>query len=212
VRGLVPGLPSPHPLGPALPGIYLEDDFTQRFVGALDEVLAPIFGTLDNFDSYLDPDLAPDDFVTWLGTWVGALLDESWSVDRRRAVVASAVDLYRMRGTAASLAAQIEIHTGGSVEIVENGGTAWSVDPGGELPGSPGPAMIVRVHVPDPKAVDVGRLDALVGAAKPAHVAHQIEVVGTGSSPRSRRGSGGSTSDDGPTGDGSPANGAAEAG
>ena len=192
MRGLVPGLPSPHPLGPALPGIYQEDDFTQRFVGALDEVLAPIFGTLDNFDSYLDPSLAPDDFVAWLGTWVGAMLDDSWSVDRRRAVVASAVDLYRMRGTAASLAAQIEIHTGGSVEIVENGGTAWSVDADGELPGSPGPAMIVRVHVPDPKTVDVARLETLVAAAKPAHVAHRIEVVAGGGSARSRRAASGS--------------------
>ena len=31
--------------------------------------------------------------------------------------------------------------------------------------------------VPDPKAVDAPRLDALVAAAKPAHVMHRIEIV-----------------------------------
>jgi len=187
MRGLVPGLVSPHPLGPALPAIYQEDDFTQRFVTALDEVVAPLFSTLDNLDAYLDPHLAPDDFVTWLGTWVGAALDETWDLDRRRAVVASAVDLYRLRGTAASLAAQVEIQTGGTVEIIENGGTAWSVDPGGELPGSAGPAMIVRVSVADPRSVDTARLEALIATAKPAHVAHRLEIVASGSGPRARK-------------------------
>ena len=35
----------------------------------------------------------------------------------------------------------------------------------------------VRVKVPDPTAVPVARLDALVATAKPAHVAHRVEVV-----------------------------------
>ena len=96
---------------------------------------------------------------------------------RRRAIVARAVELYRLRGTAAGLAGQVEIQTGGSVEIVENGATGWSVDPGGDLPGSPEPMVVVRVRVPDPKSVDATRLDALVAAAKPAHVMHRIELV-----------------------------------
>jgi phage tail-like protein len=177
MRGSIAGLTSPHPLGPALPALYQDDDFAQRFLGGLDEVLAPIFSTLDNFDAYLDPHLTPDDFLSWLAGWVGIALDESWEESRRRAIVARAVELYRMRGTAAGLAGQVEIQTGGRVEIVENGATGWSVDPGGELPGSPEPLVVVRVTVPDPKAVDAARLDMLVAAAKPAHVLHRIELV-----------------------------------
>jgi len=82
-----------------------------------------------------------------------------------------------MRGTAAGLAGQVELQTGGSVEIMENGATSWSVDPGGELPGSPDPLVVVRVTVPDPKAIDATRLDAVVASAKPAHVLHRIELV-----------------------------------
>ena len=177
MRGLVAGLGTPHPLGPALPALYQDDDFAQRLLAGLDDVMAPIYSTLDNFDAYLDPHLTPDDFLAWLGGWVGIALDESWDVERRRAIVGRAVDLYRMRGTALGLAGQVEIQTGGHVEIVENGATGWSVDPGGELPGSPEPLVVVRVTVPDPKGVDAQRLDALVATAKPAHVMHRIEIV-----------------------------------
>jgi phage tail-like protein len=184
MRGVVKGLASPHPMGPALPALYQDDDFAQRFLGALDEVIAPIYSTLDNFDSYLDPRLTPDDFLSWLAGWVGIALDEGWDEERRRAIVARAAELYRMRGTAIGLAGQVEIQTGGRVEIAENGATGWSVDPGGELPGSPEPLVVVRVTVPDPKAVDTQRLDALVSAGKPAHVLHRIEIV-KGSAARS---------------------------
>jgi phage tail-like protein len=184
VRALVPGLISPHPLGPALPAIYQDDDFAQRMLDGLDAVIAPIYSTLDNFDAYLDPATAPEDFLAWLAGWVGIVLDESWDQARRRTIVARAVELYRMRGTAAGLAGQVELQTGGSVEIMENGATAWSVDPGGAMPGSPEPLVVVRVIVPDPKSIDAGKLDALVATAKPAHVLHRIEIVKGSASPR----------------------------
>lgn len=176
----VAGLPSPHPLGRSLPAVYQEDDFAQSLLRALDEVLAPVISTIDNLDAYLDPRLAPDDFVTWLAGWVGIAGDDSWDADRRREAVASAAELYRLRGTAAGLARQIEIHTGGTVEITENGGTAWSIDAGGEIPGSAKPLVVVRVVVDDPDSVDRARLNALIAAAKPAHVEHRFEVVKAG--------------------------------
>lgn len=184
MRGSVAGLASPHPLGPALPALYQEDDFAQSMMSALDEVLAPVVSTIDNIDAYLDPYLTPEDFLTWLGGWVGLAIDETWTIERRREAVGRAVELYRRRGTPLGLEQQIEIHTGGTVEITENGGTAWSIDPGGELPGSPKPLVVVRVHVDDPKSIDPVRLDALVGAAKPAHVEHRVEIVRAGKAPK----------------------------
>lgn len=177
MRGFVPRLVNPHPLGPSLPALYQDDDLAQRMLEGFDAVLAPVYSTIDNFDSYLDPWLTPVDFLPWLAGWVGISLDEGWDEDRRRAIVSRAVELYRLRGTAAGLAGQVEIQTGGSVEIVENGATGWSVDPGGDLPGTADPMVVVRVTVPDPKAIDAQRLDTLVAAAKPAHVMHRIEIV-----------------------------------
>lgn len=177
MRGLVPDLDTPVPLGPTLPALYQEDDFSQRFVGAFDAALAPIFASLDCFDAYLDPFVAPDDFLAWLAGWVGIEIDETSSPERQREIIARAVDLYRMRGTAAGLTAHVSILTGGHVEILESGAAGWSIDPGGEMVGSPEASLVVRVEVADPSTVDPRRLDALVAAAKPAHVPHRVQVV-----------------------------------
>ena len=122
-----------------LPALYQEDPFAQRFTAAFDEVLAPAISTIDNIGAYLDPALTPDDFLEWLGGWVAALLDETWPIERRRAFVAQAADLHRRRGTLAGLADHVRVFTDGEVEVVENGGAAWSATSGGALPGSAQP-------------------------------------------------------------------------
>jgi phage tail-like protein len=183
MRGTVTALRSPHPVGDLLPGVYAEDDLLQRFVSAFDEVLAPVFGVLDCFDAYLDPALAPADFVDWLAHWVAlsselepALADE-WSPDRRRTLVARAVDLHRWRGTRRGLVMLLEAVTGGQVEVVDSGGCTASPVSGGALPGAERPGLTVRVRVADPSTVDLVRLEALVALNKPAHLPHTLEVV-----------------------------------
>ena len=177
MRGTPPGLPSPHPIGEHLPGLYRDDAFTQRFTAAFDEVLAGALQVLDCFPAYLDPALAPEDFLEWIGSWVGAAPDETWPLERRRAFVASATELFRMRGTAAGLAAHVAIFTGGEVEIAEPGAAGWSHDAGTTLPEGSSPDLLIRIRVNDPKAVPAARLEALVAASKPAHVPHRVEVV-----------------------------------
>jgi phage tail-like protein len=176
-RGHVPGLASPHPMGDRLPAVYLEDSLVQRMTSALDEVLAPVFSSLDNLDAYLDPALAPEDFLQWLGTWVGMALDESWPPERRRAVLAAAVGLYRVRGTAGGLAAYLRLLTGADVEIEESGGTSWSQGAYPSVPGTAGFRMLVRVREPEGVSLNAARIDALVSAAKPAHVVHRVQIV-----------------------------------
>jgi len=164
------------PLGPTLPGLYHDDEFTQRFMTAFDEVLAPVMSTIDNFAAYLDPALTPEDFLDWLAGWVGVLLDETWPIERRRAFIAIAAQLYKTRGTAAGLAAQVRLFTAGDVEIVESGGSAWSPTADAEPPGSPDFSVTVKVTPPAKGKVETARLNALVAAAKPAHVRHTVEV------------------------------------
>jgi phage tail-like protein len=176
-RGLVSSLSTPHPLGQYLPSLYQEDDFAQRFLSAFDAALAPIFSTLDNLTAYMDPWLAPEDFLDWLGSWFGLVLDEAWSVERRRALVANAFEFYRMRGTSRGLKAHVEVFTGGTVEVIDTGGLATSTTAGAPFPGSPNFAVLVRIQVDDPTAVNMVRLEALVAAAKPAHLTHKIQVV-----------------------------------
>ena len=177
MRGTLPGLTSPAPLVDLLPAVFQEDEMTRRFTAGFDDVLAPIFLTLDSLEVLVDPAVCPDDFLDWLAGWIGLVLDENWPVDRRRELVARGVELYRMRGTVAGLRAELEIFTGGTVEIGESGGTAVSPTPGGQLPGEPSPRLAVRVTVDDPSRLSERTLDALVTAAKPAHVVHRVEIV-----------------------------------
>jgi phage tail-like protein len=173
----MPGLASPHPLIDHLPGLFQDDDFSRRFVSAFDAALAPVIASLDNFTAYIDPWLAPEDFLEWLAGWFGIVLDDSWTLERRRALVARAFEFYRMRGTPGGLQAQVELLTGGTAELHETGGTASSATAGAALPGSPNFALLVRVTVEDPASVSLSRLNALVAAAKPAHVTHKVELV-----------------------------------
>jgi phage tail-like protein len=179
MRGRIPGLPSPVPVVSRLPAVLQEDEFLQRFLASFDESLAPVFLTLDGLASYVDPRLAPEDFLTWLAEWVGVRVDEHWPVAQRREVVAHGALIHRRRGTAAGIADAVRLTGAGvvDVDVEDSGGTVWSSSPGSELPGSPRAALHVRVHARSQDDVDVGRLDAVVRAVKPAHVPHTLEVV-----------------------------------
>ena len=184
MRGTVTGLSSPHPLGGLMPAVFQDDNFTMRWTAALDDVLAPVMASLDCIEAYVDPMLAPEDFLVWLAGWSGMVLDENWPLPRQRAVVAATAELYRSRGTSAGLRRHLELVTGGQVEITESGGVTWSVTPTlAETSGGPGdhqgPWVTVRVSVPDPDQINVRALDALIGAIKPAHVIHRLEVAGS---------------------------------
>jgi phage tail-like protein len=178
LRTELAGLPSPHPIGERLPAVYAEDTFVQNFTAALDEVLAPVFVTLDCFSSYLDPGLAPADFIDWLATWVALQVDEDWSQARRRELVANAVELHRWRGTCRGLAAHVRLLTGGDVQVIDSGRCAASNQPDAPLPGNPVPRVQIRVRVPDPTAVDRPLLLAAIADAVPAHVRVDLEIVG----------------------------------
>jgi phage tail-like protein len=176
VRNHVDGLTSPHPLGPTLPALFAEDDFAQRFVGGIDDVLSPLLSTLDNLPAYLDPWLAPPDFLDWLSHWVGAATESNEPVERRRAVIARAAGLYAWRGTARGLTDAIEAATGYTAEIRDSGGVAWSQRAGATRSSSTRSGVAVVLRVPDPGAVDRAHLDALVRAAVPAHLPVHLEV------------------------------------
>jgi phage tail-like protein len=176
MRGTVAGLATPYPIGTLLPAVYQEDPFAMGFTAGLDDVLATAIATIDCIDSYVDPMITPADFLEWLGGWVGAQMDENAPENRQRALVAASVDLHQRRGTVGGLRAHLELLTGGRVEVVDSGGTAWSATPNAELPGAASPRLAVRVVADDP-AVTKGLVETAVAQSKPAHVKHRIEVM-----------------------------------
>lgn len=172
MRGEIDGLESAHPIGLALPAMYQEDEFAQRFVSGLDPALAPIFTTLDCIDSYFDAKVAPPDFLVWLAQWVGVDVDENWTPERQRDLVYEMVDLYSRRGTIDGLRQLVRISTGVEAEIIDSGGSTWSPTPGGQPPGDPEPRLRVRLPA---GAANARRVAAFVKDATPAHVLVEVE-------------------------------------
>jgi phage tail-like protein len=176
MRAAVRGLESRYPLGTMLPALYAADDFAQRFTAGLDVVLAPILATLDNFACYLEPTLAPEDFLDWLGGWVAADVDPDAPGPRRREAVARAVEFHRWRGTRRGLAEYLRLRFGVEPEIEESGGAAWSTTPGTEPPGSPEPFLLVRLRDAGP-TTRTEDIEAAVATCVPAHVRYRIEML-----------------------------------
>lgn len=176
MRGLIDGLPSPHPLGAGLPGLYLQDEFAQGLTAGLDEVLAPVLTTLDCLPAYFDPATAPGDLVGWLAGWLGTTLDADHTPERRRELVLAGIELLRRRGTVRGVRDAVAAVFDRAPEISESGGAGWAARPGAPFPGAAGATLLVRLGVPDPDDFDLRRLDQVVAAAKPAHVRHRVEA------------------------------------
>ncbi|MEH1016917.1 phage tail protein [Micromonospora sp. CPCC 206060] len=184
MRGAVPGLASPHPIGQALPAAYLEDDFAQRFTAGLDEVLAPVLLTLDCLDAYLDLDLAPPDFLDWLAGWVaapvdgdgpvggGAPVDGDGPAHQRRELVRHAVELHRWRGTARGIALAVELATGAPVEVTDSGGVSCSTTP----TDAPPPEGQAEVRVRIARGADEAVVRRILAATVPVHVRVAVET------------------------------------
>ena len=176
-RALVEDLPTPVPLGSLLPDVFRRhDDNIARFTEALDEVIAPVWLALDCYDAYLDPMLAPLDFVELLAGWVGFPLDRNWSPAQTRRLVATAVELYRRRGTRRGIEDLVKAYTGVVPTISDSGGSVWSTEPGTPPPGSAEPSVRVQVDLPEQAPADLEQLTRLIAANVPAHVSVFVEI------------------------------------
>ncbi|HLL64140.1 MAG TPA: phage tail protein [Micromonosporaceae bacterium] len=172
MRGAIEGMAPPESLAAGLPPAFFGNDFTRGMIEAFDQVLVPVFATLDDFDAYLDPRYAPEDFLRWLAGWLGFPLDERWPAERLREQLADAVEALLWRGTVRGVAAAVRAYTGVQPEVQDTGGVSSSARPLGRLPGDPRPRLVVRV--PAGGYVDPDVLERIVAEVKPAHVAHEI--------------------------------------
>jgi phage tail-like protein len=162
----------------AVPAVYQEDPLFLELCHAFDELIAPLVSAMDCFAAYLDPWLAPDDFLPWLADLVGcAPLPPDTVAARER--VAGAVVTYAERGTptavriAAARAAEVPDDC---VHLDDSGGTRWSTAPLAVHDWPGGPARINVLIQPDRDPDDVAddvraALQAEAGVHCPIEVA-----------------------------------------
>ena len=181
-RAAVPGLASPAPLLDRLPALYADSDFARRFVTAFDDVLAPVFAVLDCLEAYLDPWLAPPDFLAMLGRWTAADTDTSQPASQPaspagRRLVAEAVAAHAARGTIRGLTERLTRVFGVDADVSDNGGVSWSATAEGPLPGTDELYLRVRIRSARHDTLSLSRIRTLIEADRPAHVPVRIEVI-----------------------------------
>ena len=93
-----------------LPDIYYQDDEVLRnFLGCFEKIWNEFDVQIENLHTFFDPNLAPIDFLPWLGAWVGITLDEDISEKQMRELLAKAIWLHQRQGTAAALRERLRI-------------------------------------------------------------------------------------------------------
>jgi phage tail-like protein len=118
------------PIAGSVPAMLAEDPLFHELCSAFDELLAPMESALDCFGAYLDPELAPPDFLGWLDAMVGGGAEPWWPTQRRRAHLADTMQAHRLRGTAEGLRRTVAAAVGVPLEQVvvdDPGGVRYSV-------------------------------------------------------------------------------------
>ncbi|MFQ3561110.1 phage tail protein [Streptomyces gramineus] len=176
MRSAVPGLGSPYTLAQQLPAVFQDDPVAEGLTAAWDEALAPVISSLDCLDAYLDPRIAPSDFVRWLAERLG-VPEGAWPVERRRAMTMDAVRLHARRGCSDALRTWLSHMTGERVDVHDSSGVYTSAVPDGAFPETGAGPVRIRVLAsggtrPAPEAIA-----AMVATCLPAHVPFRVEVV-----------------------------------
>jgi len=169
-----------------LPPAYRDRDydFLGRFLLIFESIMDPLINTVDNIALNFDPRITPESILPWLAAWVDQALDENWPIERRRALVAKASELYRWRGTRRGLSEYLRIYTGKKPEILE-------YIPGmildektllGEntVLGSSGSGhhFTVTIDATEGENIDPRTIKSIIDSQKPAHTQYTLKIGG----------------------------------
>jgi phage tail-like protein len=161
--------------------MFHEDPLFLELCAAFDELLGPFVTALDCFPAYLDPWLAPPDYLGWLATLVGQEQPPPGPEQAGRARIAGAVRAYRARGTARGVRAAAAVAAGvpdKNVTVAEGGSVTYSDTPGAAVCPAFNPAVTITVKVPagtDAAAVTARVRDA-AGPDLPVFIQLHISV------------------------------------
>jgi phage tail-like protein len=143
-----------------LPGIY-HNEFMAGFLAIFEATLAPIEWTVDNFDLFLDPRTAPRTFLPWLSKWYAFALVSMWSEAQCRALLQEAHQIFARCGTRWALRRMLEIYTGHTPEITDQG---EGLEPF---------TFVVKLPV-RPQEVNEAMVTALIDDLKPAYTSYKV--------------------------------------
>ena len=156
-------------LADQLPRVLADDRFMRRFLGIFEPTADSVRDQIEALEYYIDVDTAPAEFVRWLGSWLGASADASWSLERQREVVRTVGREFPRRGTRAGLERVLTAITGAEALVVDGGGV-WRA--GNVMPS----ARHVTVRLASMGGLSEGQLHDLIEGELPTGVAFEVRL------------------------------------
>jgi phage tail-like protein len=161
-------LPLPLAEGPVsrylaeLPVVFHDSDFLGRFLLIFETLWEPLEQRQDFVELYFNPRTCPERMLGWLASWLDLSLPEHWPEQRRRRILAEAMDLRRWKGTRYGMTRLIELCVGVTPEILEEAGAPF--------------VFRIRMRSVPGADIDVALVEALVRQHKPAHVGYILDI------------------------------------
>jgi phage tail-like protein len=169
-----------------LPGLFSEGEessFLARYLLIFETIFESVDLTISHLAAYFASDTAPEEFLSWLASWVGLVIDDGWPVERRRAVLANAMELHCWRGTIRGLTDHLMLYTGIKPEIIE-GGSGFKLGRRSRLghqlmlgSGDRSNHFSVIFRVDDVSVFDRNRVSSVIEAQRPAHCTYALFVM-----------------------------------
>lgn len=123
--------PRPSLLG-MLPAVYSRSDpaldpvgglFLERYLAMFEGHMTGQESIYEGVSTLLNIEMTDNEWLTYLSTWMGLVLDPSWDTRRRRQLLVEVMDLYQKRGTCECIERYLEIYTGNRPILLE--GFQW---------------------------------------------------------------------------------------
>jgi phage tail-like protein len=97
-----------------LPAVYSADDeshwFLERFLSIFQTDWDQMEAEIENITALFDPSAVPARFLDYLASWLSLPLEATWDEEQKRALLRIVPQMYKGRGTAASLALFLRVY------------------------------------------------------------------------------------------------------
>lgn len=108
-----------------LPAIYRRSDpagrnFVRDLCWLLEHMFDRVNDRIEVMHAYFDPHECPEEFLPWLASWTAMIVDLDWPIEKKRAIIKRAVELYGIRGTVKGIKLFLKLFTGHEPRIFEN--------------------------------------------------------------------------------------------
>jgi len=155
-----------------LPVGMLDSTFFVRFVSLFQQLADPLLDDADNLEHVVDPTVAPESMLRWMGSWIGLdSIDPQLPGDLQRLIVRSSARTLAWRGTKAGLTEFLQMTSGAPAEVTEGGGV-WREGQ------SPADTDYVRMSVASTGWLLEKDFIALLRDEIPAHVRAELWIAG----------------------------------